>query len=623
MNRDLRRTLLLVGLCVCFGCLILLSNWNYRLGEGILGQGKSPVTVLDSPPETALTVSSQQQKNALVLFSPGHEDSEKYADNLCIVLDHLRFNADLLPVAQIKSQNIWNYDLIIMASSYWEEELQISATFWVDYVEQGGRFLLGILPAETGSQFRSIYRQLGIVDYGEYIETRALFFEKDLIPGIADREFLGEEFVDVLLACTLEDSAQVYAWGKTEQELEYSVPLFWTFDLGKGRIGVFNGTGIQGDYWRGIAAGCVNAMFDTVMYPIINAGCIFIDDFPSPLYEADYDLFREEYNRTLQEFYRDIWWADMLQMSHIYHDQYTCLYVTSYDNEVEQENFSHTETRMELYFGNSLLQNGYEMGMHGYNHQPLTFEGGTPEELNYNGWGSAEDMRSAVREYFDIAEAVFPAVRFQTYVPPSNYLSEAGRAVLVEEVPDLKIISGVYTAEGESGEVYVQNFEMARDGIAEFPRVTSGMILSDYDTLCAVSAMGLHGVFSHFIHPDDILDPERSKDQDWKTMRDSYSAFLKDIHTTYPFLRSLVASDAADALKVADSAQPYLDISEEQILGSIEGFLGDTYFYLKTDKIPESVDSSCTIGKACSVKDSDYYLVTVKSPNFTIKLVNP
>lgn len=623
MNRDLKRTLLLVGFCVCFGCLILLANWNFRLGAGSLSRGASPVMVLDNPPETVLNISAQQQRKALVLFSPGHEDSEKYAHNLYMVLGHMHIAADLLPVAQTGAKDVWDYDIVIMASSYWEEELQIPAAFWVDYVEQGGRFLLGVLPAETGNQFQSVYRQLGMIDYGEYLSSRSVFFEKDLIPGIENREFQGEGFDDVLLACTLEDAATVYARGKTARESEYSVPLFWTFDLGEGRIGVYNGTGIQDDYWRGIAAGCVNALFDTVMYPIINAGCVFIDDFPSPLYEADYDLFQQEYNRTLQEFYRDIWWADMLQLSHIYHDQYTCLYVTSYDNEVEQENFSHTESRMELYFGNSLLQNGYEMGMHGYNHQPLTFEGGTPEELDYNGWGSVGDMRGAVRKYLEIAQTVFPAARFQAYVPPSNYLSEAGRTVLVEEVPNLKIISGVYTAEGEAGEVYVQDFEMAGDGIAEFPRVTSGMILSDYDLLCAISAMGLHGVFSHFIHPDDILDPERSQGKSWETMRDAYSAFLRDMHTTYPFLRSLAASDAADALKVADSAQPYLEITEEGISGSIGNFLGDTYFYLKTDKLPESVDGSCTIERACSVQDSDYYLVTVKSPNFTIKLVNP
>ena len=50
------------------------------------------------------------------------------------------------------------------------------------------------------------------------------------------------------------------------------------------------------------------------------------------------------------------------------------------------DEFTYEEPSMEQYYGNSLLKSGYEMGAHGYNHQSLTLEGGTPVEMGYNPW---------------------------------------------------------------------------------------------------------------------------------------------------------------------------------------------------------------------------------------------
>ena len=148
------------------------------------------------------------------------------------------------------------------------------------------------------------------------------------------------------------------------------------------------------------------------------------------------------------------------------------------------------------------------------------------------------------------------------------------------------------------------------------------MLPEDFDTFSAISAMGLYGVFSHFIHPDDIFDEERGQNQTWETLYESYGELISSIHEKYPFLRSLSASEAADALMVSDSLVPHLDYQEDQILGSCENFYGEAFFYLRTEKSPKTVDQSCTVQKIDSENGSLYYLVTVKEPNFTIKLVD-
>ena len=230
-------------------------------------------------------------------------------------------------------------------------------------------------------------------------------------------------------------------------------------------------------------------------------------------------------------------------------------------------------------------------------------------------------MAASLGTLADITAQMFPAVTLRSYVPPSNYLSEEGRRAVREALPDVEVISGIYTNEEEEGQVYVQDFTVAKDGIAEFPRVTSGMAPDDYEQMAALSALGLYGAFSHFIHPDDIFDAERGGGMNWEDLYRSYCTWMGDIHASFPWLRSLSATEAGDALRICDAAVPHLRFEEDQITGSVENFLGPVSFYLKTDRTPKAADDACTIRRISAGNGDGYYLVTVQRPNFTIRLV--
>ena len=79
----------------------------------------------------------------------------------------------------------------------------------------------------------------------------------------------------------------------------------------------------------------------------------------------------------------------------------------------------------------------------------------------------------------------------------------------------------------------------------------------------------------------------------------------------------MTSSDAADALKVAMDAAPYVIYEEGCIYGSVDNFYGEAFFYLKTDRKPVVSDDSCTIE---NIDGGEYYLLTVKSANFKVDL---
>lgn len=563
---------------------------------------------------------TDSRRTALILYSPGDSVSCYYKDNLIKALEVLRMEWELQSLDHSDSVSYPEYDLVILASPYVEEEMADPISRLFDYVSQGGKVFWGILPVNTGIQFSSVYRQMGIVEYGDYKSYSSFTVTKDLVPGMSGRTFSSEAFEDVGLALTLDEDAQVYASALTEDGS--SLPMVWNFQRGEGSITFYNGTGITGDYWRGFAAGCILTLFEDSMYPIINALCLFIDDFPSPQYESSSDVVREEYNRSVKEFYRDIWWPDMQAAAQRYGDLYTGLFMATYNDIVDPEDFTYDSPSMEQYYGNSLIKSGYELGAHGYNHQSLAQEGQIPENLQYVPWESVSDMESSLEMLQSISEELFPGIALTSYVPPSNYLSQEGRSAVKAALEDLKVISGVYTSEGEEGSVYVQDFEIAEDGIAEFPRISSGMLPESFDTFSYINGIGLYGVFSHFIHPDDIFDEDRGKNQSWEALYESYCQMIEDIHSTYPWLRSLTATDAADALLVQDSLSLHIEYGQDEIRGSCENFYGEAYFYLRTEKQPQSADGSCTITPVGSDSGSLYYLVTVTEPDFTVKLVN-
>lgn len=556
-------------------------------------------------------------KPVLILYSAQDASNAAYAGKLLDVMRYRKQEAALLDIRRTETVHYDNYSMVILASPNIETEMKDSARRLTGYVEKGGKLFWAMLQNEMGRQMQSVYKQLGIQEYGDYVDCRSLCFEEELMPGVKGMTIADEQLTDAMLHVRLQEEARVYVSSKINGR---NAPVFWTFPCGEGSVGVWNGTMLSGDFFRGLAAACMNAVEGTALYPVINAKCVFIDDFPSPQYESDSDVVRKEYNRSAKEFYRDIWWPDMQMAAARYHYIYTGLFITTYNDEVNPGRFSFSAPSMMQYYGNSLLRSGHEMGAHGYNHQSLAEEGLVPEDMHYKAWKSESDMAASIRKLTEIAREMFPGVRFKTYVPPSNYLSQTGRQAVKEALPDLKTVSGVYTGEGEEGAVYVQRFEMAEDGVAEFPRVTAGMLPSPYETLAWRSALTLHGVFSHFIHPDDIFDAERGKGQNWESLLAGYTRLLSDVNSCTRGMRSLTASSAADALRVYAELTPHLAYEDDRIEGALEGFHGEAFFFLFTDRRPVAADDRCFITCLDASGHGSYYLVKAVKPTFTILL---
>ena len=59
------------------------------------------------------------------------------------------------------------------------------------------------------------------------------------------------------------------------------------------------------------------------------------------------------------------------------------------------------------------------------------------------------------------------------------------------------------------------------------------MLDRSFDRFSIMNGLGLYGVFSHFIHPDDIFDEDRGAGLTWQELYKSYSDTLNMVHEQY------------------------------------------------------------------------------------------
>src|SRR5690606_41789827 len=142
----------------------------------------------------------------------------------------------------------------------------------------------------------------------------------------------------------------------------------------------------------------------------------------------------EEYNRNVATFFKEIWWPDMIKLAKNYDLKYTAVAIEDYNEAIEAPlpKYRQEDLTNLIVFGREVLKTGGEVGIHGYNHQPLQFREDIAKEYDYVTWRSYEDIVASIQEVLAYVHKGFPSYDPVSYVPPSNILSDERRRALAE-----------------------------------------------------------------------------------------------------------------------------------------------------------------------------------------------
>jgi hypothetical protein len=603
MNQKYTFTLLLLP----FAILSLLASFLFVQRAGISYKTTLAYGDLELLPQANVEVAhffADKPVEALLLYDPQDPNSELLMENLPAALESMRISYDGYDIHSGRPVDFSQYQTVIVAFVALDD-LQPQIMELVDWVEAGGRVLFAIRPLPSHT-FTAIYRKLGIISKSDSLTSfNGVEYKTNLLPGGQGLSVTASTLNQTSYPVELSQDSLVHLVSADANK----IPLLWEYNLGKGRFVFINSDLFIGKEGRGIVAAAYSLLQDIVVYPVINASVFFIDDFPSPAPAGTNKLIEEAYGMTIQDFYTNVWWPDMLNLSKKYTIKYTAVMIETYDYNFTAPFEKSLDSERHRYFGGQVLVNGGELGQHGYNHVPLCLtETGVNQTHDYPGWPTTESMQLSVYEWLRFEGSLFADNVVTTYVPPSNMLCSDSRLWLPALLPDLKVIASVYLNDAELTS-YAQEFREASDGIIELPRIVSGYEVDNVARYEATNELALHYINSHFIHPDDVLDPERSAGHDWAYLRDRYEEYIQWVGESAPALRNMTAREAAIAVQRYARLAVKTKTVDNNFQIDLGNFYDEAWLMLRTKVEPKSIE-----GGTITPITSDLYLIRALKP---------
>ncbi|HSL46948.1 MAG TPA: DUF2194 domain-containing protein [Anaerolineales bacterium] len=542
--------------------------------------------------------------DTLVLYDSQQPETEEFLENVLAILDSMRVRYDSSDIRAGSITNFSGYKTVVVAFASWQDS-QASMLALVNWVESGGRALVAIRPIPSPA-FSAVYRKFGILSReDDLVLVGGVEYKTDLLPGSRGLSLLSNQLNQTSYPVELAEDTVIHLVSADDK----NIPLLWQSDFGRGRFVFVNSDLFISKEGRGVIGAAYSLLPDVFVYPVINASVFFIDDFPSPVPAGSTELIEEQFGMTIQDFYTNVWWPDMLGISKRYNIRYTGVMIETYDHIVAAPFEKELNNERHRYFGSSLLATGGEVGLHGRNHVPLCLDQMQVNQVfEYPGWPTTESMQLSVYELFRFAKSLFPDNEFVTYVPPSNILCSDARLWLPAVMPELKVIASLYINDARKIS-YEQEFTEASDGMIELPRIASDYDISEESQFAIINELGLHFVNSHFVHPDDVLDPDRGALKGWAVLRESYEEYTKWLADTVPGLRNMTAREAAIAIQ----RFARLAVKTSDVDGALEIELGNFYdeawLMLRADSKPVSIEG----GTITPVTSNLYLIQATKS----------
>ncbi len=346
-------------------------------------------------------------------------------------------------------------------------------------------------------------------------------------------------------------------WGIPQNNAEilatdYSrrIPLLWKVPVNNGSVLVWN----WDNFVNGAFLGYILESFVYVQPVGVAAtpalSIMYLDDWPLPMY----NVVRNPMKITDTEYYTDIWWPEIKEILSDWNQPFSSYVIFNYNATTrppfETGEFFVAKGNVPTKIAYEHIDTGIELGLHGYNHVSPTLQ---KTEINAFVWSSKEELEvgftHAKNEWIRlIGEYSLP----RTYVAPHNIISSDGLEVLHNVFPSIKAVSTLRAGEDAEDDPYDFGPHADFPDIYMMPRMTSGYLFTPTNKLGIVSGIVGPGLWSHFIHSDDVFDPYRSQGKSWDELKEEFTSMFRFIRTNYPWLRPVNAYDGYRAMMEFD-----------------------------------------------------------------------
>ncbi|WP_455383416.1 DUF2194 domain-containing protein [Salinispira pacifica] len=330
------------------------------------------------------------------------------------------------------------------------------------------------------------------------------------------------------------------------------VPLLWRANREGGTVIVWNWNALETGDFQGAILSSFLSVRPIGVAATAGVAMMEIDDFPLPMY----NVVKPPLSIKDTDFYYTVWWPQMRQIFRSRGIPFSAYAVFNYNDRTSPPfptgEFYSAAKQESVEIGRDILDSRNELGLHGYNHISLTTEK-TP--VNVRPWPSIDDMVKALGEARREWVNLFGAHTLPfSYVAVNNIISADGIEAVHRAFPSIHVIAALRSgSESETGMAF--GADPDNPALYYIPRNSWGYQNEPDSRMRVVSAMSGPGIWTHFVHADDVFDKYRSQGMGWDQLRSNFTDLLDFARKNYPWVRFLTVRDGYSALQEMDDSQ--------------------------------------------------------------------
>ena len=488
-------------------------------------------------------------------------ESLKFNDNIKKVCDYTKFPYKTIDIKKWDNNPSFSPTTRVICLSNTIKLSEAGIAKITEFVANGGTFFYPIANEDNRISFLLGFKPEA--DHYTDITAKGFYFKYPILPDFKGVKMNVDELHYGFAKENFSKKIKILATAVND----VNFPIVLENQVGKGKVILFNFQKSFEKRDRGLLFAGILEGLEGIPYPIANTSTIFLDDFPCPLFDIKSEPIASEMNLSSKDFVKNVWWPDMLKIAKRFNISYSVLLTFDYKNKVEPPflfnqwdynkiKFDDKVESLSEWFVKDAKKCGHELAFHGYNHS----------ELNKQLWKNPDFILTslnAVKKKWDVSDfGILPI----SYVPPSNYIDKMGINKLKNGMPSIKYMCSSYNGELSDGENREFDFDPYNKDLFDYPRITYGYYLNNIQKYSQESAYLYTGIWTHFVHPDDVyqisshndgtqgdFDSRNPLNLGWhKTkgknvgMYSEFTNYLKEMTNLFPQIRFLNAGEAAN-----------------------------------------------------------------------------
>ncbi|MDP5061889.1 MAG: DUF2194 domain-containing protein, partial [Maribacter sp.] len=404
-------------------------------------------------------------------------------------------------------------------------------------VSKGGTLL--VTKAIKDERLSYFFGMTPDADWSTNIEASGLFFKKALFPGMQGRGFDNKTVHLGFDGTNFSSSVNVIVSAQNKKDY----PVLIENRIGNGKVVFYNSSQILKKEMRGLLFSASLLGLEGIPYPIANVGTLFLDDFPSPVYDDQEKAINLQTGISKSEILKSDWWPKMKELANEEDLKFTA-YVTfnSNNSNTSGANFKgwdqtglldgKNENGTNKWISNEFTNAGHELGFRGYNDLPLSKKLWKDTDL------ILDNTKASASKWENNVSKTLPV----SYVAPNNQIDSLGLITLKKGFPSLNFVHTSFLGDKYEGGDREFDPDPLNNRFFDYPRLSSGYTISQKEQWAIESTYLYTGIWSHALNTKDVLKIGSTSNAIGELKK-----HLVDYKKRHPYIQFLTAKKSTEA----------------------------------------------------------------------------